>query len=232
MVKALIFDLDGTLIKLTLPLESMRSAAKEFYIQKGLPSDLLEPADGISSSTAKAKEYFLSNGMSKKEWDDMQEELDEIMSAYERSSAKDVTLIDGVLDTINEITSIGIRAAVLTNNSRHAMDIIMKYIPLEDYFEVIHTRHEAPTPKPYPDGLLNLIKILGLEPQDVIYVGDAMIDGVAASRAGIEFWGVSSGETPPEILREVGAQVVFSSISEIPSYLSKETIGQKLSFLE
>ena len=210
----------------------MRSDAKKFYITKGLPSDIFEPADGISSSTAKAKEYFSSNGMSEEEWNDMQDELDEIMSAYERSSAKDVTLIDGVLGTIREITSIGIRAAVLTNNSRPAMDIIMDKIPLEDYFEVIHTRHEAPTPKPYPDGLLNLTKILGLEPQDVVYIGDAMIDGVAASRAGIEFWGVSSGETPADVLKDVGAQVVFSSISEIPSFLSNETIGQKLSFLE
>ncbi|MCK5240654.1 MAG: hypothetical protein KAR33_13945, partial [Candidatus Thorarchaeota archaeon] len=73
MLKAVVFDLDGTITKLKLPLELMRSDAKLFYISEGLPSELLEPADGISSSTAKAREYFLSNGISMNEWDVLQQ---------------------------------------------------------------------------------------------------------------------------------------------------------------
>jgi len=219
MPKALIFDLDGTIIKLTLPLEAMRSEAKRYYIEKGLPANLLEQADGISSSTTKAKEYFLANGISESEWNHMQEELDEIMSAYERSSAEDVELIEGVLDAVENVQSKGMRIAVLTNNSRQAMDIILRKIPLDRYFEIIHTRHESPSPKPYPDGLLHITKILGLEPSEVVYIGDAMIDGVAASRAGIEFWGVITGETTPEILENSGAKRILHSIKEITTMI-------------
>ncbi len=219
MPKAMIFDLDGTIIKLTLPLEAMRSEAKRFYIEKGLPPDLLEPADGISSSTAKAKEFFLSNGTSEAEWKSMQDELDVLMASYERSSAKDVSLIKGALETVQYIKSKGIRTAVLTNNSRHAMDIILERIPLDRYFEKIQTRHESPSPKPQPDGLLHITELLGLHPSEVVYVGDALIDGVAAHRAGIEFWGVASGETPAEVLEDLGAKYVMQSINEIDSLL-------------
>lgn len=219
MPRAMIFDLDGTIIKLTLPLEAMRSETKLFYTIKGFPADMFEPADGISSSTEKAKDYFLRNGTSLEQWHEMEREVDILNEVYELSSAKDVVLIDGALDTVRDVTAMGIRTAVLTNNSRPAMDIILKKYPLKEYFELIHTRHESPSPKPFPDGLLHILELMGVKPSDAVYVGDAMIDGVAASRAGIEFWGVASGETSSEVLRASGARYVFSHISEIKARL-------------
>ncbi len=220
MLKAIVFDLDGTITKLDLPLELMRNDAKRFYISEGLPSDLLEPADGISSSTAKAKDYFLSKGMSLKEWDILQQELDVLMSKHETKSAKDVNLMPGALECIEHIRSLGVRTSVLTNNSRFAMDIILKQVPLEKYFEIIQTRHESPSPKPYPDGLVHLVDRMGVALNEAIYVGDAVIDGVAASRANIEFWGVATGETTAEQLFSVGASEVVSSLSELPLIVS------------
>jgi hypothetical protein len=63
MPRVIIFDLDGTIIKLTLPLEAMRSETKLFYTIKGYPADMFDPADGISSSTEKAMGPLLSSGM-------------------------------------------------------------------------------------------------------------------------------------------------------------------------
>jgi HAD superfamily hydrolase (TIGR01509 family) len=219
MPRVMIFDLDGTIIKLTLPLEAMRSETKLFYTIKGYPADMFDQADGISSSTEKAKKYFLRKGTSLEQWHEMEREIDILNEAYELSSAKDVVLIDGALETVKDVTAMGIRTAVLTNNSRPAMDIILGKYPLKDYFELIHTRHESPSPKPYPDGLLYILELMGVEPSEAVYVGDAMIDGVAASRAGVEFWGVASGETDSEVLRSSGARYVFSHISEIRDLL-------------
>ncbi|MDF1540937.1 MAG: HAD family hydrolase [Candidatus Thorarchaeota archaeon] len=220
MFKAVIFDLDGTIIQLDLPLERMRDDAKNYYINEGLPPELLEPADGISSSTAKAKEHFLTNGLSQEEWDVMQQELDVLMSKHEKTSAKHAHLMDGVLESVQAIKSMGIRTAILTNNSRHATDIILKQLPLEELFEVIQTRHESPTPKPYPDGLIHIIEKLGIKVDEAVYVGDAVIDGVASSRAGMHFWGVSTGETKAQDLESAGAERVLASLREIPSLLS------------
>ena len=221
MLKAIVFDLDGTITKLELPLELMRSDAKLFYISEGLPSELLEPADGISSSTAKARDYFLSNGISMNEWDVLQQELDVLMSNHETTSAKDAQLMPGALESIEEIQSMGVRTSVLTNNSRFAMDIILQQIPLEKHFEIIQTRHESPSPKPYPDGLLHMIERLGIEIDEAVYVGDAIIDGVAASRASMEFWGVATGETTTENLLSAGATEVVSSLVELPPIVSR-----------
>ncbi|MHA1577485.1 MAG: HAD family hydrolase, partial [Candidatus Thorarchaeota archaeon] len=188
---------------------------KAYFLSKGLPPDLLEPADGISSSTAKAEEYFLSTGLPISEWDGMKSEVDVVLSKHENHSAEDVTLFDDALTTIVHIRDLGLKTAILTNNGRDAVDIMLEKIPLAEYFDFIQTRHESPSPKPYPDGINSILKLLGLASNEVIYIGDALIDGTAATRAGVEFWGVSTGETVTTTLYLAGATRVFDSLSDI-----------------
>jgi len=215
MLKALVFDMDGTITKLSLPLEAMRQDTKDYFIAKGLPPEILDPADGISSSTAKARDYFLSNGCSLDIWNKMDQEVDVILSRHEGYAAATAELLPGTLDVVKKIHSQGFLIAILTNNGRSSVNQIMTQIPLAEHFEIIQTRHESPKPKPHPDGLLKIIDDLGVEIEEVVYVGDALIDGTAAARAGIEFWGVATGETSADALVEAGAALVFDSLDGI-----------------
>ena len=215
MLKALVFDMDGTITHLTLPLEAMRHDTKEYYISKGAPSDLFEPADGISSSTDKARDYFLNNGLSQKEWNTMETEIDTILTQHEGFAADTASLIQGSLEIVRRLRNAGFKLAILTNNGRPALDKIMRKIPLRENFDLIQTRHESPRPKPFPDGLLKIADELGVRLNEIVYVGDALIDGAAASRAGIEFWGVSTGETPADALFDAGASKVFNSLEGV-----------------
>jgi phosphoglycolate phosphatase len=215
MLKALVFDMDGTITHLTLPLEAMRSDTKEYYISKGLPPEILEPADGISSSTGKARDYFLNNGFSQEDWDAMEAEVDSILSQHEGFAAATATPIEGSLKIVRRLREAGFKTAILTNNGRPALDKIMEQIPLQENFDIIQTRHESPKPKPFPDGLLKVASELGVDCDEVVYIGDALIDGTAAKRAGIEFWGVSTGETGPDVLYNAGASKVFASLNGV-----------------
>lgn len=215
MLKALVFDMDGTITHLTLPLEAMRRDTKKFYISKGLPPDTFEPADGISSSTGKAREYFLNNGYTKEDWDAMEAEMDKILSQHEGFAAATATPIEGSLEIVKKLRNLGFKTAILTNNGRPALNKIMEQVPLRENFDIIQTRHESPKPKPFPDGLLKVTSELGVGLSEVVYIGDALIDGTAASRAGIEFWGVSTGETEAEGLTKAGASKVFTSLEGV-----------------
>ncbi|UCE09171.1 MAG: HAD-IA family hydrolase [Candidatus Thorarchaeota archaeon] len=219
MLEAVIFDLDGTLTVLALPLDAMRRDTKAFYINQGLPSDMLEPADGISSTRVKAREYFFERGISNDAWSAMQHSVDSILSKHEASSAIGAMLIDGVLPVVEQIRSMGLKTAILTNNGREAVDLILKELPLQGLFDVIQTRNESPNPKPFPEGLLKVVDRLGVSVSKTLYVGDARIDGVAAGRAGIEFWGVSTGETSEGDLYSVGAALVTDALSEILKHI-------------
>jgi HAD superfamily hydrolase (TIGR01549 family) len=215
MLKALVFDMDGTITHLTLPLEAMRSDTKEYFISKGVPSDLFEPADGISSSTGKARDYFLNNGFTQEDWEVMESEVYTILSQHEGFAAANATPIKGSLEIVRELRDAGFKLAILTNNGRPALDKIMTQIPLRENFDLIQTRHESPKPKPFPDGLKKVASELGVGLREIVYVGDALIDGTAASRAGIEFWGVSTGETGADALYDAGASKVFTSLDGV-----------------
>ncbi|MHA1577138.1 MAG: HAD family hydrolase, partial [Candidatus Thorarchaeota archaeon] len=153
VLKALIFDLDGTLTVLALPLDAMRNGTKEYYIAKGLPAELLEPADGISSSTGKARDYFLSNGYSIDDWNRMESEVDTRLSMLEGSVAANAEQLPGALEVVKKVQALGFVTAILTNNGRNSVNQIMTQIPLDEHFQIIQTRHESPQPKPHPDGL-------------------------------------------------------------------------------
>ncbi|TXT57395.1 MAG: hypothetical protein BAJATHORv1_10096 [Candidatus Thorarchaeota archaeon] len=221
MLKALLFDMDGTITELTLPLEAMRSDTKKFFLEKGLPSELLTVEDGISSTKYKAKTYFFNNGITDSEWKQMEIDLDVVLNSHEGDAAQNTLIIPGSLDSVQKIRNLGLRTAVLTNNGRHAVNIILQNHPFDQYFDIIQTRNESPNPKPYPDGLVKLTRNLNLEVDEVVYVGDARIDAAAAQSAGIEFWGVATGETPKDVLLEVGSDLVFSSLSEIVEEVKK-----------
>jgi HAD superfamily hydrolase (TIGR01509 family) len=145
----------------------------------------------------------------------MESEIDVILSQHEGFAAANAMPIEGALEIVQKVRDAGLMTAILTNNGRPALEKIVKQLPLHDYFDLIYTRHETPKPKPFPDGLLKVAADLGVEKSEVVYIGDALIDGTAASRAGIEFWGVATGETRAEKLYEAGASKVFSSLSEV-----------------
>jgi phosphoglycolate phosphatase len=222
MLKAVVFDLDGTLTVLALPLDAMRNDTKKFYITRGLPPEILDPEDGISSTRVKAREYFLSQGVASEGWEEMQSEIDEILSVHEGWAATDAELIDGSLDVVRELKARGLKTAILTNNGRSAVDQILKRIPMSNLFDLIQTRHESPSPKPYPDGLQTVLEKLGVGVDEAVYVGDARIDAAAATRAGIEFWGVATGETSKDDLFKAGAERVFDSLSQIPDAIDSK----------
>ncbi len=215
MLKAVVFDLDGTLTVLNLPLEAMRKDTKAYLISKGVPTNLFELADGISSSTTKAREYFLSTGMLPERWKKYESEMDAILDKHEASATNQVTLMEDTVEVINGIKDLGLKTAILTNNGRGSVNAILEQVELGGLFDVIQTRHESPRAKPFPDGLLKIVARLDVERDEAIYVGDAGIDAVAAMRAGIEFWGVTTGEIDRESLLGAGAAMTLESLSHV-----------------
>jgi len=221
MLEAVVFDLDGTIIALTLPLNKMRDDTKDFYLKKGLPPHLLDSTDGISSSTKKAKQYFMERGMSEEEWDQLQREVDVVLNKHESDAANEVRLVDKAKSVVKSVSDMGLKTAILTNNGREAVDKILDQINVDHLFDVIQTRNESPNPKPFPDGLIRVLKRLDVKPSEAIYVGDASIDAEAARRAAIAFWGVATGEVKKEELLEVGAEEVFDELKGILPALRK-----------
>ena len=97
--------------------------------------------------------------------------------------------MDDVLKTLHE----KLRFSVVSSKNKKQYDIDVVSLGLDDYMEVVVLEDDTSKHKPDPEPLLLCIERLGLNKEDVIYIGDAYSDLLASRNAGIDFafakWG-------------------------------------------
>lgn len=171
--KAVIFDLDGTLVdSMWIWKQIDIDFLKRYKIE--FPKDLQLGIEGMSFSETAAyfKERFQipdSVEEIKKEWNLMA--LDIYCSR--------VPLKKGVLDFLIHCKRKGIKMGIATSNSPQLVKAILESLKIEDYFQVVKTACEVGKGKPSPDIYLLAAKELGVDPQECLVFED-IIHGIQA----------------------------------------------------
>lgn len=177
--KAVLFDLDGTLV------DSMwmwKDIDMEYLGKYGitLPPELQEYIEGMSFSEVSA--YF-------KETFKIKESLEEIKSEWV-SMAKykythEVPLKPGALRFLKHLKEQGIPMGIATSNSRDLLDAVLESLEIAPYFDCCMTSCEAGAGKPAPDIYLKVAELLKTEPKDCLIFEDTPAGILAGNRAGI-----------------------------------------------
>jgi len=91
--------------------------------------------------------------------------------------------VDGVL---RELAEMGLPLAVLTNGQSVQQNLKLSQLGIEHYFELILASDQLPEFKPHPNAFHAISAYFGVEPHEVIYVGDNFeIDVIGATAAGL-----------------------------------------------
>lgn len=85
-----------------------------------------------------------------------------------------------------EILSESFPLALATNRSRGVVGLL-EHFGLAPYFRTVVTSSDVARPKPHPDMLEAAAALLGLRPEELLFVGDSVVDREAAQKAGISF---------------------------------------------
>ncbi len=216
MIKACIFDLDGTLTN-TLPTIS-------FYANGALVKNGFAPYD------EERYKYFIGNGaktlvermLSAQEAmnsENFSHVFGDYNSAYNAAPLYKTEVYDGIYDLIKELRARGIHTAVLSNKPDFATVAVVKHF-FGELFDIAHGAREGIALKPSPDGALALMRELGIDdPSDILYAGDTSVDMDTGKGAGFYTVGVKWGFRTEEELREHKADAVVSHPLEIIKYL-------------
>lgn len=209
MYKAVIFDLDGTLLDTLGDLtDSVNEMLREFSCPERSPEEI---------------RLFVGNGMKKLVERSVPEDFDKrnFDSAYEffrlsyKNNMKNKTRpYDGILNCLKKLKNFGIKIIVTSNKNDDAVKKLC-----EEYFgELISfaagVKQDIP-PKPDPTMVNNVIKELNIEKADCIFVGDSDTDILTAKNAGLESIGVLWGFRDGEVLEKAKADFVISQAEEI-----------------
>ncbi len=176
--KAVIFDLDGTLI------DSMGiwlQVDKEYLIKRGIPvpEDLFEDVPE-GNSYKEICQYF-------KDKFNLPDSIEEIgaewQSMVEKHYTTDITLKHGALELIKYLNEQNIKIGLGTSNNKHLAETVLKANNVMHYFDSIVAGCEEIKGKPYPDIFQKAAAELQIEPQHCLVIEDTLI-GIQAAHKG------------------------------------------------
>jgi len=199
-VRALIFDLDGTLIDSKLDLALAVNAALQEMGRAALPHEQI--FGYIGQGAPKLIARALGKGATQEEG---RRGLEFFIQYYSIHKLDNTSLYPGVRETLDALA--GMPMAVLTNKPVGASRGILQGLGLAETFQIIYGGNSFERKKPDPMGVETILREFGAAPAQVMFVGDSEIDVQTARNAGTWVCGVTYGfgshrlaEFPPDLL--------------------------------
>jgi phosphoglycolate phosphatase len=212
-IKAVVFDLDGTIVNFNLDYKAARAEAIDYLITHGFPRSLFSLNESVFEMLKKAEITMQNNHKSKNEFNKLKEALFTILEKHEMQSAKTTTLIPGILETLKELKKMKLKLALFTLNSKKSTNYILETFRLKNYFDAVVTRDSVPLVKPNPVHLETALKKLKVPPTQTIVVGDSIMDIKSAQQLNATAVAVTYGITQPQKLTQTGARLITSPLN-------------------
>jgi N-acetyl-D-muramate 6-phosphate phosphatase len=179
-VRAVLFDLDGTLID-SAP--DLGAAADRMRVERGLPSLPLERYRPMAGAGARGM-LGVAFGITP-DHQDYPEMREEFFVNYERRMTERTYAFDGIPELIAELTARGLKWGVVTNKSMRFTGPLTQCMSLFSSAGTIVGGDSTPHAKPHPEPLLEAARQLQVEASRCIYVGDDERDITAGLAAGM-----------------------------------------------
>lgn len=205
---AVIFDLDGTIIKSE---EVWGKAFSAVLNNLGIKTDGVDPhTRGVSIKSnwpEILKEYNVKT-------EKTVEELEVLTYTEYEKLIPQVKLNDGVLEFMDTLKENSTPLALATSTNWKITDKIIEHFKLNDFFENITTGEEVDSPKPAPDIFLTASEKLGVDPRDCLAIEDSATGVIAAKEAGMKVIAVT-GEEEDDDENLKDADLVVESFAQI-----------------
>ncbi len=209
--KAVVFDLDGTLLNTLDDLYiSVNHALKHFNYP-------LRDKEEVKN--------FIGNGIRAlmtlacpEEIDDFEEVLAFFKEHYSIHSQDNTRPYDDIVELLEALNEKGIKCAIVSNKFDGAVQELK-----EKYFKGLITIAVGESPlvkkKPAPDSVLKVMEILNVKNDEVVFVGDADTDIETSKNANIKCVSVLWGFRSKEFLKEKGGKIFVNSPLEILEHI-------------
>lgn len=186
-LKAVIFDLDGTLINSAIPFKKMKTRIIKYLEDAGVTPGLLNEEMLNFEITRKAVDDLKSKGFSEKYIKKTLDEVSNLMNEVELESSDDASLIPGVPETLKALKDQGLKLGLMTRSCRKYAEKILGKFGLRRYFDVILARDDIENPKPDPSHAIELLKLLNVSAEETLFIGDHWSDAECAKSSGLKF---------------------------------------------
>ena len=215
-IKAVIFDLDGTICNTLADLgECTNRALADF----NLPPHPIEDyrmivGNGVDTQMRRA----IGEGKYTKELGDKVKER--FKQYYAQDYLKHTRPYEGMEETLDCLHEMGLMTAVFSNKPDEFAGKLCRELFGERFSMVVGNRPNVPV-KPDPSGLQPILKELNLKAEECIYCGDSCVDMDTGKNAGMRTVGAAWGFRGRKELEEHGADAVIEQPNELPVLIKR-----------
>jgi len=180
-MQAVLFDLDGTLVDTAPDLGYALNLQRERHGLDFLPEEAIRPYASHGSRG------LLEVGFGLLPTDDSFEAMrTEYLDLYTQVMTRQPLLFEGMEETLQAIEQRGLRWGIVTNKPRRFTQPMVAHMGLDSRAAAVISGDDAPQPKPSPQTLLLACERMKINPQTVLYIGDAERDVQAGNAAGMK----------------------------------------------
>ena len=218
-IRAVLFDLDGTLVD-SAP--DLAGAVDGMRVKRGLPSLPLVDYRPMAGAGARGM-LGIAFGVAP-DHPDFNALREEFIVAYEGRLTRDTQVFRGVSELLDSLTKQGLPWGVVTNKAARFTLPLTRALPLFRTAGAIVSGDTTPHAKPHPAPLLEAARLLGLDPACCMYVGDDERDIVAGLAAGMATVAATYGYLGQQSdVSRWGAHAVIHSPAELQQLLQFST---------
>lgn len=218
MIKAVVYDLDGTLLDTITTISGNGNSALEAF--------------GLKTFSPDEYKYFVGDGaknlilrMIRAAGADENEYFEPVFAyyneLYDSAPTHDTKPYPGICELVEKIKDLGIKQAVLSNKPDFATKSAVRGF-FGDVFDKVYGGREGVKLKPCPDALYALLNELEVSADECVYVGDTSVDMKTGKSAGAYTVGVLWGFRDRRELEENGADVIVNTPLEILEIINSQ----------
>ena len=215
MIRAVLFDLDGTLADTAGDLASALNRLRAEHRMAPLAPELTR---ALASSGARG---LLKVGFDLDPNDERYPPMrDRFLDLYEQALCVHTQLYEGMAELLGELERRALAWGIVTNKPRRFTDPLVRELRLHARAACVVSGDTTSKPKPAPDPLLHAAGVMRIAPQACLYVGDDLRDVQGARAAGMPViaagWGYLGMEGDPA---SWGADAVLAHPAEVLGFL-------------
>jgi phosphoglycolate phosphatase len=210
LIRGIIFDFDGTLIDsyepITESLNRVRAACDR-------PPLTLEEVRGM---VGHGLEHLIEKAVGAA---NIEEGVRLFREHYATICESRTKILPLVRDTVEELDRRGYQMGIATNKPSYFARDILKALEIDHLFVEVLGPNDVELPKPDPEMLDIMMMRLGLGADEVVYVGDMLLDIEVARKAGVSAYALPTGSASREVLLAGRPDRLLHKFSDLLAYL-------------
>ena len=207
--QAYLFDFDYTLANSEKGILGCFRYVLQKYQYQGISDEEIKKTIGMTLKDAFRK-------LTKVEDEDI---ISEYQTVYRKKADeimnKNTVIFPSVPEVLKTLSKNGKNVMIVSTKGRERIEEFFDIVGLKQEIDFILGGEDVKKEKPNPEGILTVIERFGLQREDVLYIGDSVIDAQAAQKAGVDFVGVTSGVTTTEELEQFSHVMILKDIKGV-----------------